>query len=115
MKKQKYIWVIIKHPKDKRGHAERIPNSIETMMEIVGGDLELLTVAENLVIICNADGVENGEKYNCDVMGVPITGTLIVAGVRGEEIINTPITVPQWERHWMTYNGAQAERMDRNE
>ena len=35
--KKKMIWVIIKHPKDKRGHAERIQNKLQMMQEIVVG------------------------------------------------------------------------------
>ena len=103
--KKKMIWVIIKHPKDKRGHAEQIPNELDMFQAIVGGSIETLTVAEDMVIICNANGLEEGLPYNCEVAGATFLGTIIVAGVRGEDFANVPITIPAWERNWLTGKG----------
>lgn len=103
MRKKKMIWVIIKHPKDKRGHAEQIPNNLETLQAIVGGSIETLTVAKDMVIICNANGLEESLPYNCDVAGVPLLGTIIVAGVRGDEFASTPISVQKWEKEWLSH------------
>ena len=66
-------------------------NSLENFQTAVGGYIETVTLAEDLVIICNEEGRLMGLPYNCDICGVSFVGDIIIAGVKGEEFADLPI------------------------
>ena len=77
--------MIIKEP----GKAARVEplfeNELEAFRQAVGGFIETVTVATDLVIICNEEGRLKGLPWNCTVFGVDFVGPIVVAGVKGEE------------------------------
>ena len=83
--KENQILVIIKEP----GKAARVEplfeNELEAFQQAVGGFIETVTVAADLVIICNEEGRLKGLPWNCTVFGVDFVGPVVVAGVKGEE------------------------------
>ena len=68
----------------------RIPNTLEALQKIVGGYIETVTLASDLVIICNEEGQMLELPYNCDVNGVGFCGTIVFAGIDGEEFADAP-------------------------
>ena len=83
--KENQILVIIKEP----GKAARVEplfeNELEAFQQAVGGFIETVTVAADLVIICTEEGRLKGLPWNCTVFGVDFVGPVVVAGVKGEE------------------------------
>ena len=67
-----------------------IPNTLEALQEIVGGYIETVTVATDLVAIVNEEGRLMDLSYNVDLCGVPIVGPLVFAGVDGDEFCDVP-------------------------
>lgn len=66
-------------------------NSLENFQTAVGGYIETVTLAEDLVIICNEEGRLKGLPYNCTICGVSFVGDIILAGVKGEEFADLPV------------------------
>lgn len=83
--KENQILVIIKEP----GQAPRLEplfeNTLEAFQEAVDGYIEAVTIAEDLVIICNEEGRLRGLPFNVNVCGVGFVGTVIAVGVKGDE------------------------------
>ena len=87
--RNKTIRILVKPP-GKKPHVEYVRNELRSFQNIVEGCVETVTVADDLVIICNEEGRINGLPYNCSVMGVPFVGTIIFAGVKGDEFASCP-------------------------
>lgn len=83
--KENQILVVIKEP----GQAPKVEplfdNTLEAFQEAVDGYIEAVTIAEDVVIICNEEGRLRGLPFNTRVHGISFVGTVIVAGVKGEE------------------------------
>lgn len=62
-----------------------VPNTLEALQELVGGYIETVTVATDAAIICNEEGRLIGLEPNCTLLGVHFVGSIVVAGVEGEE------------------------------
>ena len=79
------ILVIIKEP----GQAPRVEplfeNDLKAFQTVVGGYIETVTVATDLVIICNEEGRLKGLPWNRTAFGVDFVGTIVVAGIKGDE------------------------------
>ena len=50
-----------------------------------------MTIAEGAVIICNEEGRLLGLPHNCEVCGIDFVGTIVFAGVAGEDFADLPI------------------------
>lgn len=70
-------------------------NSLENFQRAVGGYIETITLAEDLVVICNEEGRLMGLPYNCAICGVSFVGDIILAGVKGEEFADLPVDYKQ--------------------
>lgn len=83
--KENQILVVIKEP----GQAPKVEplfdNTLESFQKTVGGWIEAVTLAEDLVIICNEEGRLRDLPVNVTVGGCEFVGTVIAAGVKGEE------------------------------
>ena len=83
--KENQILVVIKEP----GQAPKVEplfdNTLEALQKAVGGYIEAVTVAEDIVVICNEEGRLIGLPFNTRVLGISFVGTVIVAGVKGDE------------------------------
>ena len=81
--------VIIKEP----GQLPRwryIDNTLKALQEAVGGYIETVTVMEDVVMIVDEEGVLKGKKLNV-IRGYPFAGTVVFAGVNGEDFDDCPI------------------------
>lgn len=94
-RKQKFISVLIKEP-GKKPRRESIPNTLEALQKVVGGYIETVTFASDVVIICNEEGRLKNLPYNCNLFGIPFVGTIIFAGVDGEDFADLPDKVERF-------------------
>ena len=61
-----------------------IENSLGALQTFVGGYIETVKLATDLVIICNEEGRLIGLPFNCDVLGCGFVGPIIFASTDGE-------------------------------
>jgi hypothetical protein len=83
------IKVIIKEP-GRSPYFREIENTLESFQNIVGGYIETLTIASDLVIVLNEEGRLKNLPYNCVFCGAELVGTIIFAGVDGDEFADVP-------------------------
>lgn len=86
------IKVVIKNPGTKP-YTTWISDTLENLQKTVEGPIETVTVARGVVIICNEEGRIKGLPYNCKAAGVDFAGTIIFAGIEGDEFANLPCKV----------------------
>lgn len=95
------ISVIIKEP-GKKPKRKTIKNTLEAMQKVVGGHIETVTLAENIVLVVNEDGIPLGLPYNCDMfaqrVGHSIYGTLMLVGAEGEDFCSLSYDIELSER-----------------
>ena len=77
------IKVIIKEP-EKAPEIKTITNYLGTLQSIVGGYIETVTLASDLLIICHEDGKLWNLPYNFDFGGQSFVGTVVIAGIDGD-------------------------------
>lgn len=90
------IEVIIKEP-GKGFRLTEIENSLEALQKAVGGDIETVTVAEDLVIICDEEG-RGKHEFNLMIFGIEFFGTIIFVGVDGEEFADIPEAMKDYQK-----------------
>lgn len=78
------IKVLFKEPNEPIKDIE-IENSLKAFQEAVGGYIETVTFAEDLVIICNEEGRLKNMAFNCEILGVGFVGPVLFAGIKGDE------------------------------
>ena len=83
------IKVIIKRP-DSKPYSVWISNTLENLQRNVDGYIETVTITKDMVVICNEEGRLRHLPYNCHVIGYNFFGTIIFAGVKGDEFADVP-------------------------
>lgn len=83
------IRVIVKEP-GKSPEIRWVDNTLEALQKIVGGLIETVTLAADLVIICNEEGRIMDLPDNCTLYGFNFVGPIIIAGVDGCEFADVP-------------------------
>ena len=78
------ILAVIKKPGEEP-YVDHIENELHTLQELVGGYIETVTLATDLVLIVNEEGVIKNLPYNAHVAGYPFYGTIVAVGTKGEE------------------------------
>lgn len=87
------IYVITKRPGCPARHVW-MSNSLEAFQKAVGGYIETVSLATDAVIVCNEEGRLRGLEPNCSIYGVDFVGSIVLAGVKGEELADWPMN---WE------------------
>lgn len=82
--------LIIRKDPGAPAYIDTVENSLKAMQEIVGGHIETVTIALDVVLICNEDGRLLNLPYNCTVLGVDFYGPIFAAGYSGEEFCSLP-------------------------
>jgi hypothetical protein len=100
------IKVIIKRPGE-MPETQTIPNELEALQTIVGGYIETVTLATDLVIICNEEGKLLDLPYNCDICGASFVGTIIFAGINGDEFADVPMDAVAFNALFGENNGTR--------
>ena len=83
--KESKIFVVIKEPGNAPVIEPMFDNSLESFQKAVCGYIETVTISDDLVIICNEEGRLMDLPMNVEVAGIGFVGTIVVAGVDGEE------------------------------
>ena len=81
---EKQIQVLIKEPGKPAEMEPLFDNTLEAFQKAVGGYIEAVTISPNLVVICNEEGRLMGLEPNVVINGIDFVGTVIAAGVKGE-------------------------------
>ena len=91
------ISVIIKQP-GRAPYKTAISATLENLQQTVGGYIETVTFATDLVAICNEEGRLLGMPHNCTIAGVEFVGPVIFAGIQGEEFGSLEIDFQSFKR-----------------
>lgn len=67
-----------------------VENTLKALQTEVGGYIETVTIASDVVVICNEEGVPCGLPYNCRFVGVDFVGTILVVGRDRDEFCDVP-------------------------
>ena len=78
----------------------------------MGGYIETVTLAEDMVIMCDEEGIIKNARYNVSVGGVQFFGTVVVCGVKGDEFADIPLSEDNARR---LFCGMFAKRESENE
>ena len=89
------IKVVIKNPGTKP-YTTWISDTLENLQRTVEGPIETVTVARDVVIICNEEGPIKRLPFNCKVFGQAYVGTIIFAGIEGDEFASLPCKIASW-------------------
>ena len=81
--KNERIKAVLKRPGE-LPHIVHIGNNLKVLQDLVGGYIETVTLASDLVIICNEEGRLLGLEPNCTVCGVSFVGNIIIAAYDDE-------------------------------
>ena len=69
-----------------------IENTLEKLQWIVDGYIETVSLTRELVLICDEEGRLKGKEHCCNIAGMDFVGTIIVAGIDGEDFGDLPVT-----------------------
>jgi hypothetical protein len=84
------ISVIIKQP-GRVPYKTAISPTLKNLQQTVDGYIETVTIAEDCVIICNEEGRLRELPYNCNIAGIDFVGTIVFAGVSGDDFADMPL------------------------
>ena len=93
----KTILCIIKKPGE-APEITTIENTLESFQKIVGGLIQTVTIAEDLVIICNEEGLLMDLPYNCSVCGIDFVGPIIFCGTKEDEFSDVPLDIEKFKK-----------------
>lgn len=65
-----------------------VPADLPTLQHIVGGYIESHAIMSDLLVLCNEEGRLFGLPANCEIAGIYFCGPIILAGYRGEELVD---------------------------
>lgn len=83
--KENQILVVIKCPGLEPRVEPLFDNTLEAFQTAVGGYIETVTIANDLVLICNEEGRLLQLPQNRKICGIDFYGTIIAVGRKGEE------------------------------
>lgn len=103
------IRAIIKRPDEEIGHVTNISPKLKNLQNIVGGNIETVTIRPGVVVICNEEGRITGLDLNCVVKVdtlfgyglVGFCGEIIVVGACEDDFCD----LPEWvtRREWASW------------
>lgn len=81
---------VIKKEPGEKPRIVSIPNTLEALQEAVGGRIETVRLFEDACLVCDEEWRLKGKPYNCNILGVPFGGTVLLVGENGEEFCDVP-------------------------
>ena len=79
------ILVVIKEPGCPARVDPMFDNTLESFQEAVGGYIESVTFATDVVIICNEEGRIKNLPENTSICGVDFVGTIVACGTKADD------------------------------
>lgn len=67
-----------------------INNTLEALQILVKGYIEAVTVASDMVIICNEEGRLRNMPFNRTLCGISFFGPVVLVGTKGEDFTDVP-------------------------
>ena len=105
------ISALLKRPGEIPRHVN-VSNSLEALQKNVEGYIEVITLAEDLVIICNEEGLIKDMPYNCEICGFDFVGPILIVGRKGTEFADLPVDWKTMKKLfpdlWRENNGKRA-------
>lgn len=83
--KERQILVVIKEPGKPPVVEPFFDNTLEEFQKTVGGLIETITLASDLILICNEEGRLLGLPHNLRVCGLDFCGTVVAVSAKGDE------------------------------
>jgi len=105
------IKVIIKRPGEAAFEAT-IANELETLQRWVGGYIEacMLSTSPRVALICNEEGRIVGLTPNVRMNGEIFVGTILLAGVKGDEFADCPYGLKTVTAIWPELKGPKTKK-----
>lgn len=97
---------LVKEP-GKAAEIKDIKNDLKELQGIVKGYIETVTITSDAVVICNEEGRLLGLPHNCEICGVDFVGTIVLAGVKGDELTDFKWTEAEIEEVGLTIGGGK--------
>ena len=91
------IKAIIKRPDELYGHVCQISNSLQNLQKTVGGYIETIYLTDDVVVICNEEGLLQNLPFNMRLHDQELVGTIIVCGIEGDELTDLGINFDEWK------------------
>lgn len=88
---EKMLHVMIKEP-GKVPEFRNVPDELKAFQDLVGGYIETVTIATDLLIVCNEECRILGMPYNCTVGGYDFFGPIVIVGFSGDEFTDLPLS-----------------------
>lgn len=86
-----------KRPEDNFFFPVTIEDDLETLQEMVDGNIEMVTVGQRIVIICNEMGRLRDMDYCCTINGTSFYGPVLICGRDGEVLDDLPLSAEFWD------------------
>ena len=67
-----------------------IDNTLEALQKAVGGYIECVSLATDICLIVDEEGLLKGKEYNVTFCGMPLVGTVLLVGVDGDDFCDVP-------------------------
>lgn len=87
----KTIRAFVKHP-NQDPYLTPLSAELEAMQELVGGYLQEVKIASDMVILCDEEGKLKGKPYNCTFLSMDFVGTLVFVGVKDNDWADCPLS-----------------------
>ncbi|MBO7310609.1 MAG: DUF3846 domain-containing protein [Clostridia bacterium] len=85
------IRVLIK-PARERAYLTWIKNTQESFESIVGGHIKSITIANDMVIVCNDEVDVSASRFNTRICGEQFFGDIIICGASNEGFDSIPVS-----------------------
>ena len=91
--KENQILVIVKEPGKAPVVEPLFENTLEAFQEAVGGFIETVTLASDMILICNEEGLWQDLPFNMEVCGCDFYGTILAVGAKGDEFASLKASI----------------------
>ena len=81
----------------KPAYETEIENTLEAEQKAVGGYIEVVPLDNERLLICNEEGMLMELPYNCNICGVDFVGTIVIAGINGDEFSDIPLSFEEFK------------------
>ena len=94
-----WISVYVKDP-GKKLEERQLKNELDSLQRMVGGYIEVVTLTNGIVVICDEEGRLKGRPHSAYLDGVDFCGRIILAGSEGEEFSDCPLSMEEVIRQY---------------
>ena len=68
-----------------------VNNTLNAMQILVKGYIEVLTVSNDMAIVCNEEGHLHNMPINREMFGISLYGPIVLVGTEGEDFTDVPV------------------------